>query len=377
MDTLFDVPAVPYANSGTSNQDLLANYNKRPFLERFAEPAIGAAETGLSIVSGIPGGVAGTYGKLRELFASLYGGKLPTQGDFDFSASHYTPQWARDMTYDPRSEAGQAISRGGSAAWHSIGESLAAPGAGIYSIGGILDGPEEVKRRFTEKYGEVKPLTSALLDVLATGKAGVDGALRAGAPVPSLNRPVMPMAQALLDGFRKQYDESEPRPVASNEAQDQKNLTGGNLTGRQLDIRSVTSAAKDSADNDTWSLYRKVDQSEATAIKQKTGLDVEGYDHHVDKTAIRHVLNTHRDPVEEVGKGQVAVVPNDFEKLPEITQPENIIPGATNTQEGLNAIRYRKQIGDVYYVVEEVRTGRKRLALKTMWKTRAAPRATY
>lgn len=115
-----------------------------------------------------------------------------------------------------------------------------------------------------------------------------------------------------------------------------------------------------------------VDETEAAKIKEATGLDVEGYVHSVDGAAIKHVLKVHGDPKEAL-RGQVPVTPEDFNHIPEIiAEPDEIEAGELSALK-LPTILYRKRIGDVFYYVEELRTGRRKLAAKSLYKRKASP----
>lgn len=69
----------------------------------------------------------------------------------------------------------------------------------------------------------------------------------------------------------------------------------------------------------------KVTDKEAALIKLKTELDVKGYTHIIDKSAINHTLKHHGNDKQEKLRGQIAVTENDFLLIPEILKSENII----------------------------------------------------
>ena len=141
-------------------------------------------------------------------------------------------------------------------------------------------------------------------------------------------------------------------------------------------VKLVTTAIEPGrSGNENWTTYRKVEAPEAEALKEVTGTDFTGFQHHVDESAVRHVLKEHGDPQLEARRGQIPVTREDFALLPQITDPSAAMVESAGESNGLPLIRYTRQIGDTFYVVEEVRRRRKRLALKTMYKTRAAPDA--
>ena len=68
----------------------------------------------------------------------------------------------------------------------------------------------------------------------------------------------------------------------------------------------------------------------------------------------------------EESRGQEAVVPEDFELINQVvTTPDIVFYGGKN-RIGRDVIQFQKQIGDQYIIVQEIRTGRKQLALNSM-----------
>jgi len=129
--------------------------------------------------------------------------------------------------------------------------------------------------------------------------------------------------------------------------------------------------------NAAFHVYRKVDDAEASKIKQATGVDVSGFEHGIDEAAIRHVLKEHGDMETENARGQSAITQEDFKRLDDLTDPlkvDSIERG--HDDNGAQTVVYKTKENGHVFVVEEARSGRNRLALKTMWKTRSAPRTT-
>ena len=110
-----------------------------------------------------------------------------------------------------------------------------------------------------------------------------------------------------------------------------------------------------------WTEYRKVDGDEAERLEKATGLSLAGYAHTVDESAIRHIVKGH---------GINAKLPHD--QLPvtgqDIEHVGDIIAAATRIENDENLLRYEADLGRYLIVVEEIRTGKKELALKTMRK---------
>ncbi|RIK63970.1 MAG: hypothetical protein DCC65_14940 [Planctomycetota bacterium] len=104
----------------------------------------------------------------------------------------------------------------------------------------------------------------------------------------------------------------------------------------------------------------------AARAKADAQLDIEGFQHVLDNSAIGHVHKRH-GPGMERRAGQVPVERSDFERLPAIVQSPDKIT-VERRPDNLDTIVIEKRINGVVYVVEEVRTGRRKLALKTMYK---------
>ena len=114
----------------------------------------------------------------------------------------------------------------------------------------------------------------------------------------------------------------------------------------------------------------------AARIKENAGLEVSGYVHSLDESGARHIHDEHGDPETEAARGQIAITEEDFARLPEIVSaPDDVYAGET-LADGTPTVIFKKRMedGTVYYV-QEARKGRKKLAAKTLWKTRSVPHA--
>ena len=67
---------------------------------------------------------------------------------------------------------------------------------------------------------------------------------------------------------------------------------------------------------------------------------------------------------------------SDYEDLKSVVSSPDSVESGGPTWDGLQTIIYKKVLGDVVVYVQEVRTGRKKLAAKSLWKIRLAPPAT-
>jgi hypothetical protein len=106
----------------------------------------------------------------------------------------------------------------------------------------------------------------------------------------------------------------------------------------------------------------------AKKIKDKTGINVNGYNIVIDSYAILHTIKQHGDKKTEEERGQVAVNKSDLLLIPKIIfYPDLIIKSQYKNKRGMNVIKYIKQFKNKYYVLEEIRTGSKVIALNTMY----------
>lgn len=95
----------------------------------------------------------------------------------------------------------------------------------------------------------------------------------------------------------------------------------------------------------------------------------------METNAIIHALDERGNPEIEQSRGQIPITKEDFERVPEIMDaPDNIYLSDEKTKNGLDVIISEKRFDDgTTYYVGEVRTGREKLAFKTMYKKIGQP----
>ncbi|MDP2112645.1 MAG: DNA methylase, partial [Bacteroidota bacterium] len=109
----------------------------------------------------------------------------------------------------------------------------------------------------------------------------------------------------------------------------------------------------------------------AEAVKEITGLNVDGYECIIDNFAIKHTILQHGNAAKEEKRGQVVVTLEYFEKIPMVIKnPDRITDGGT-TKIGRRVIVYEKRVNGVIMYVEEIRTKQKELAMLTMYLKKA------
>ena len=114
----------------------------------------------------------------------------------------------------------------------------------------------------------------------------------------------------------------------------------------------------------------------ARQIKDITsaGIEIsEKYKHTIDIYAIIHSMKKHGAKQTEEPRGQIAITREDFEKIPDILDNYDRIAVGKNKR-NQDVIIYQKMYSDgTTLYAEEVRIGRKELAMGTLYKMKKTP----
>lgn len=115
--------------------------------------------------------------------------------------------------------------------------------------------------------------------------------------------------------------------------------------------------------------FRTVGKKEAAILKKVTGLNLEGYEHKLKLTDVRHIAKQHGSFAREAARGQVAVKAKDLALIPEITKNfDSVALSSKRSVSGQQILIYRKRIGTEYYYLEGLGSkGKKELTPKTMF----------
>jgi len=121
----------------------------------------------------------------------------------------------------------------------------------------------------------------------------------------------------------------------------------------QSKILEIIEKAKEvKGENKTFLDFAKLHKSEINELKAITGNDYTGYVHCIDGAGIIHALK------------HANINASDILLIPFIIENYDFI-GLGKIE---NTIVYKKLIGNEYFYVEEIRTGRKKFAIKTLYK---------
>ncbi len=115
-------------------------------------------------------------------------------------------------------------------------------------------------------------------------------------------------------------------------------------------------------------IFGEVNQSEIATLLQLTNLDVSGFRRIIDNFGVRHAFKKHGRPATEEPRGQIPILPKDFEQILEIVLFfDEII--AEQSKKGLLIVRYEKQFEDFILIyAEEIRFGQREIAFQTLYK---------
>ncbi|MFN3856533.1 MAG: hypothetical protein ACK4RV_02205 [Caulobacter sp.] len=110
---------------------------------------------------------------------------------------------------------------------------------------------------------------------------------------------------------------------------------------------------------------------------QEAGVNLAGFTHRIDSSAVNHIIKQHGDAAREERRGQVGITEEDILSIPTIlAAPDQVVFGAKNNR-GQDLVAFVKTLPDGHVLyVEEVRVGRKDLATATMRKFPPASDAT-
>jgi hypothetical protein len=179
--------------------------------------------------------------------------------------------------------------------------------------------------------------------------------------------------RADLDQLRQYLEQSGVDLAEMNNEQVRRTLSpaSGTMlfqTSARTEIKAVLAAADEPGNKHIKATIRPAD-AWLVDLAQKEGLDIDGYQHSLDTSAVRHIRKEHGDEATELARGQLPVTDEDLLQIPTVlAAPDKVVFGLTN-RIGKDVVGYLKVLSDgtVLYL-EEVRTGRKNLAALSLRK---------
>ena len=144
------------------------------------------------------------------------------------------------------------------------------------------------------------------------------------------------------------------------------------INGAKEKIRNFVQGWRNQQGGKPFVDYLEVNE-EAVQEASQHGLDIAGYRHVISDEAVNHIISRHSDQKVETTRAQIALTDADLETIADVVStPDRRVYGM-KTKDGLDIIASIKRMPDgTLSLVEEVRTGRRKLAVKTLRKHVAA-----
>lgn len=131
-------------------------------------------------------------------------------------------------------------------------------------------------------------------------------------------------------------------------------------------------ATSNKSGNTAFSDFAKTSNETVLFISENFNIDTKDWLHSIGESDLRHILKQHGNDEKEQKRNQRAVTKQDFLNLKEIvSNPDRIELGEVNSQ-GMQSVIYVKKFDDEIFCVQEIRNGRKKLVVKTMWIKKSA-----
>jgi hypothetical protein len=143
---------------------------------------------------------------------------------------------------------------------------------------------------------------------------------------------------------------------------------GSEGTDTSVEIEQVIDKALNDPNARQKFVIGSVDKKLADAAS-KAGFSIDGYDHDLDVSGVRHAFLDHGNENKEASRGQIAITQEDIKKIPEVIKSYDTVEFPGKNKIGRDLIRYVKKMDDgtVFYV-EEIRSKQKTLTIQTLWK---------
>lgn len=132
------------------------------------------------------------------------------------------------------------------------------------------------------------------------------------------------------------------------------------------DIISLVNKCTDVKSSKEWVNLGKLQKQEVDKIYKQTGLDLTGYSRVLTLSEVKHILKHHgvkSDDKRPIGLEDFLIIPFIMANPDKIVMSSKL--SGTNK---LEVIKYYKVIGQEYVIVEEVRTGRRKMAIISFYK---------
>src|SRR5690554_4664469 len=138
-----------------------------------------------------------------------------------------------------------------------------------------------------------------------------------------------------------------PEALPEAEAAGETDVQAGAMVGGERDVsgrlRSLYETSLNDPSSEEFVDFAPVSDQEAKLIQEATGIDVAGYVHVIDGSAVRHTIRSHGEASGEATRGQDPITVEDIARLPEIIRAPDRIEPAGPSPRGPERIRYVKR----------------------------------
>jgi hypothetical protein len=118
---------------------------------------------------------------------------------------------------------------------------------------------------------------------------------------------------------------------------------------------------------DLW----KVSSGEVETLKEKTGLNLDGYTHKLENYGLQYALNGHSNTKIEERRGLIPITKDDLKNIPDVLKNYDNVEYSGKNQVGRDVIIYSKKVNGYIIYVEEIRAKNKELIPQTMYKKKS------
>jgi N12 class adenine-specific DNA methylase len=141
------------------------------------------------------------------------------------------------------------------------------------------------------------------------------------------------------------------------------------LNSNDFAIAALVKKARQPGNDSTVLEVAGVAPAQAATL-QRAGIDIDTTSvHTIDVSGLRHAMNRHADPKTEISRNQLPLTDADFMRISEVVSAPDAYVVGPKSKRGLDLVAYIKRFddGSTLYI-EEVRTGKNRLAMLAMRK---------
>jgi hypothetical protein len=230
-------------------------------------------------------------------------------------------------------------------------------------------------RHAVETGGQVPNIGKALLDAIdeeLRGKVQYSGAQQVDEKATAHDANV-----AYLDSLGVSLDDSDDvirGAIQKAQAEEGQKYSQPTLRQKLVKLREalgdLLTFAKEGKRGESSSVdIATISDAVADIVEIETGVDIHGFTHVLDSSAVRHMLKNHGDVNSETQRGMVPITDEDILNIPDMLASADYVVTGGKGRRGNDLIGYLKKLDDgTTLYIEEARIGRQKLGAVTMRK---------